>query len=134
MPFFEIGGKLFETEYGPITEMDVIDLIDDMTAMYIITKGDFSGFDPNAVDKITQIAHDKFESILNLSLGVGLGLSSLVPGPAGIPVRKGVGVLATGMQWIAGSSSLDAAMRRRVKYEVMRLHAKQQRAIEEGRK
>jgi len=134
MPFFELGGKIFETEYGPITEMDVIDAIDDMTAMYIISKGDFSGVDPNAVDKITQIAHDKFESILNMSLGVGFGISSLVPGPAGIPVRKGVGIFAGGMQWIAGSSSLDAAMRRRVKYELAREYAKQQRAIEEGRK
>jgi len=134
MPFFELGGKIFETEYGPITEMNVIDAIDDMTAMYIITDGNFDGLYDGAIDKITQIAHDRFESILNMSLGIGLGLSSLVPGPAGIPVRKGVGVLATGMQWVAGSSSLDAAMRRRVKYEVMREHAKQQRAIEEGRK
>ena len=70
MPFFELGGKIFETEYGPITEMDVIDAIDDMTAMYIITQGDFSGFDPNAVDKITQIAHDKFESQYAKSLAV----------------------------------------------------------------
>ena len=133
MPWFEIGGKLFETEYGPITEMDVIDAIDDMSAMYIISGGDFNGIDPNAVDKITQIAHDKLQSIVDGALGVGLGLSSLVPGPAGPIVRRATGGFAVGMRYVTNSSALDAAMRRRVLYEVKRRQAMQQRALE-GRK
>ena len=109
LPFFEIGGQVFETEYGPITEKEVFEAIDDMTAFYIMTQGDFSGFDSGSVDKITQIAHDKFESIVNMSLGVGLGLSSLVPGPAGVPVRKGIGILATGIKWVSGSETLGCS-------------------------
>ena len=134
MPFFEISGRIFETEYGPITEKEVFEAIDDMTAFYIMTGGDFTDFDSEAVDKITQIAHDKLESIVNMSLGIGLGISSLVPGPAGVPVRKGVSLIATGLKWAASSQTLDAAMRRRIMFEVRRERAKAIRAQEEGRK
>jgi len=134
MPFFELGGKIFETEYGPITEKEVFEAIDDMTAFYIMTRGDFSDFDSQAVDKITQIAHDKLESIINMSVGVGLGISSLVPGPAGTPVRKGLGIFVSGLKWAANSETVDAAMRRRIMYEVRIERAKAMRAQEEGRK
>ena len=138
MPFFELGGKIFETEYGPINEMHILDALDDMTAMYVITGGNFDGLYDGAVDKITQIAHDRFESVLNMSLGIGLGLSSVVPGPAGIPVRKVISGFATGAKWFAGSSTLDAAMRRQAKHELKKKYAriqmKEQRRIEEGRK
>lgn len=133
MPFFEISGKIFETEYGPITEMDVIEAVDDMTAMYIITKGDFSDIPTGSVDKITKHAKDEFERNLNMSLGVGLGISSLIPGPAGPLVRKGLGGFAATLQYLANSQALDAYTRMKVKQELRKEYAKIQ-AREEGRR
>ena len=127
MPYFEMKGHIFETEYGPITEMDVFEAIDDMTAMYILSEGDFSDVRIRAAeDKIVAHAHDVFERQVNSALGIGLGISSLVPAPMGAPVRKAVGLFAGGVRLVTGSKTVDAEMRRRVKHELKREVAKQQ--------
>jgi len=138
MPFFEIGGEVFETEYGPITEKEVFEAIDDMTAFYILSEGDFSDFKLKAAeDKIMGIAHETMERVVNTSLGIGLGISSLVPGPMGGPVRKSIGLFAGGVRLVTGSETVDALMRRQVKQELRRKVAiaeeKRKRRMHEGR-
>ena len=133
MPFFEIGGKIFETEYGPITEKEVFEAIDDMTAFYILSEGDFSDVRYQNLERIAmQAARETLEHSINTGVGVGLGISSLVPGPLGAPIRKTTGLLAAGLRTIGGSKAVDAAMRKQIKHQI-RLEMKKQRAREEGR-
>jgi len=138
MPFFEISGELFETEYGPITEKEVFEALDDMTAYYILSEGNFSDLRLKAAEeKVMATAHETLERITNTALGIGLGLTSLVPGPMGAPVRKSIGLFAGGLRLATGSQTVDALMRRRVKaeirYMVLRKEIALRKAQQEGR-
>ena len=83
MPFFEISGEIFETEYGPITEKEVFEAIDDMTAFYILSEGDFSDV---RLQRFEEIAMDAAHRSLRKSVRSGVGV---VDDGAGAPPRRG---------------------------------------------
>jgi len=133
LPFFEIGGKLFETEYGPITEKEVFDALDDMTAFYILSEGNFDDVKLGNLERIGMAsAHETLQSITRSGMGIGLLGSSLVPPPYGAPVRKTIGLTAAMLEYVVGSSTVDAYMRHQIRQRIKR-EVDRQRAEEEGR-
>lgn len=133
MPWFEIGGELFETEYGLITEKEVFEALDDMTAFYILSEGNFDEIRLHKLERIGMAAaHETLQHSVRTGLGIGAGIASIVPGPAGAPVRKSVGVLASVLELAMASSTTDAYMRSQVKKEIKR-RVDRERAKEEGR-
>jgi len=138
MPFFEISGELFETDYGPITEKEVFEAIDDMTAFYILSEGNFSDIRLKAAEESVMAgAHETLQRITDTAVGISLGITSLVPDPLGAPVRKSVGLFGGGLRLATGSQTVDALMRRRVKAEirdrVRRMEMAKRARDEEGR-
>jgi len=121
MPWFEIGGKLFETEYGPITEKEVFEALDDMTAFYILSEGNF---DEIRLQKLEQIgmasAHETLQRTVRSGMGIGAGIASVIPGPGGNAARKSIGVLTGILEYAMFSSTTDAYMRSQIKREIKR--------------
>jgi len=133
LPWFEIGGKLFETEYGPITEKEVFEALDDMTAFYILSEGNFDEIRLQKLETIGMAsAHETLQRAVRTSLGVGAGIASLIPGPAGAPTRKTVGVLTGILEYAIGSNTTDAYMRSKIKKEIKR-RVERERDKQEGR-
>ncbi|AXH78648.1 MAG: OmpA/MotB protein [Circular genetic element sp.] len=92
-----------------------------MTAFYILSEGDFSGVRYQNLERIAMAsAHETLQRVTNTGLGVGFGISSIVPGPLGAPVRKTLGIFAGGVRLVTGSKAVDAYMRKEVKKEIRR--------------
>ncbi|AXH79475.1 MAG: hypothetical protein [Circular genetic element sp.] len=105
-----------------------------MTAFYILSEGDFSDVHYQNFERIAMAsAHETLQHAVNTGLGIGLGLSSLVPGPLGSPVRKTIGVFAGGVRAFTGSSTADAIMRKRVKESIRNRVIKEELARQQGR-
>jgi len=121
MPFFEISGEIFETEYGPITEKEVFEAIDDMTAFYILSEGDFSDV---RLQRLEEIAMDAAHRSLRKSVRSGVGVVALpisaIPGPGGFLARKTTSAITTVLELGMGSNAADAHMRSQVKKEIRR--------------
>jgi len=133
MPWFEIGGELFETEYGSITEKEVFEAIDDMTAFYILSEGNFDEVRLHNLERIgMEAAHASAQRAVAAGVTAGLIASSLVPGPLGGTARKTVGIVTAGLELLVNSQTADAYMRSKIKKEI-RSRAARARENQEGR-
>ena len=121
MPFFEISGKIFETEYGPITEKEVFEAIDDMTAFYILSEGDFSDVRLARMEEhAVATAKATGEHIVRSTIGAISLPISVIPGPMGGVARKTVAVTAFGLELLLASNTHDAYLRSQIKKEIKR--------------
>lgn len=128
MPFFEISGEIFETEYGPITEKEVFEAIDDMTAFYILSEGDFSDIRLAKLEEIGMAAaHESLRRSVRSGIGIVALPISAIPGPHGTVARKTVSVATGVLELAMGSNTADAYMRAQVKKEIRRRFDKQGR-------
>jgi hypothetical protein len=133
MPFFEISGEIFETEYGPITEKEVFEAIDDMTAFYILSEGDFSDVRLQRLEEIgMEAAHRSLRKSVRSGVGVVALPISLIPGPGGLLARKTTSAITSILELGMGSNASDAYMRSQVKKEI-RDRVRKEVARQEGR-
>ena len=133
MPFFEISGEIFETEYGPITEKEVFEAIDDMTAFYILSEGDFSDVRLQSLEDIgMEAAHRSLKKSVRSGIGIIALPISAIPGPHGKLARKTVSSATAILELAMGSNTADAYMRSQVKKEI-RDRVRKEVARQEGR-
>ncbi len=134
MPFFEISGEIFETEYGPITEKEVFEAIDDMTAFYILSEGDFSDVRMAQLEEIAMsAAHETLRRSVRSGIGIVALPISVIPGPGGTVARKTVSSATALLELVMGSNTVDAYMRSKIKKEI-RDRVQKDVARQEGRK
>ncbi len=134
MPFFEISGEIFETEYGPITEKEVFEAIDDMTAFYILSEGDFSDVRMAQIEEIAMsAAHETLRRSVRSGIGIVALPISVIPGPGGAVARKTVSSATALLELVMGSNTVDAYMRSKIKKEI-RDRVQKDVARQEGRK
>jgi len=134
MPFFEISGEIFETEYGPITEKEVFEAIDDMTAFYILSEGDFSDIRLAKLEEIGMAAaHESLRKSVRSGIGIVALPISAIPGPGGTVARKTVSTATAILELVMGSNTVDAYMRAQIKKEI-RDRVQKDIARQEGRR
>ena len=133
MPFFEISGEIFETEYGPITEKEVFEAIDDMTAFYIMSEGDFTDIRLVKLEEIGMAAaHESLRKSVRSGIGIVALPISALPGPHGAVARKVLSTATAILEYGMGSNTADAYMRSQIKKEI-RDRVRKEIARQEGR-